>query len=356
MNEKTGQQRGPLRVAYLSGKARQLPNFAKSLEEHGLSIVARYSVSREAVEQLSPTTADVILVDLNESSEKDLDVLDTILQDARLPVLFNDSANGDFKANNAEWCKRLATKLWSLTKREPPPRQPKLEPKPFPEALKKPPVELPKPPRREKIVPESDSNALNVWVLAASLGGPLAVREFLTHIPADLPVAFVLAQHIGASHLDLLAEQLDRATPFKVMTAQEGLVLKHHEVVLVPVDQRMFVDLKSLVHLKPIDVDCIYKPCIDVVMSDLAERYGKSLGAIVFSGMGNDGELGCYAVANHGGTIWAQDAETCVISSMPDNARKTGHVSYTGTPEELAQYLITHYSKTAAQTRAGETR
>jgi chemosensory pili system protein ChpB (putative protein-glutamate methylesterase) len=188
-----------------------------------------------------------------------------------------------------------------------------------------------------------------VWVLGASLGGPLAVRDFLSAIPQDLPVAFILAQHIGASHLDLLSEQLGRVTPFKVMVASAGHQMQKHQVLLAPVEGRIVFDKQNRVVRKPKQEDSIYSPCIDFVMRDMARCFGPRCHAIVFSGMGNDGEQGCRAIVANGGTVWAQNADSCVISSMPDNARKTGHVSFEGTPAELAQELVKRFRTRAVK-------
>jgi chemosensory pili system protein ChpB (putative protein-glutamate methylesterase) len=59
--------------------------------------------------------------------------------------------------------------------------------------------------------------------------------------------------------------------------------------------------------------------------------------------MGDDGARGCEAIAESGGVVWAQDIASCVVSSMPDQARKTGKVSYSANPEQLAKQLYEFY-------------
>jgi chemosensory pili system protein ChpB (putative protein-glutamate methylesterase) len=120
------------------------------------------------------------------------------------------------------------------------------------------------------------------------------------------------------------------------------MALKPNEVLLAPVDQRVIFDGQGRVLLEP-KGESIYSPCIDFVMEDMAQRFRERCCAIIFSGMGNDGERGCHAVGEFGGTVWAQEPESCVISSMPDNARKTGYVTFNGTPEEMARELVKRY-------------
>jgi chemotaxis response regulator CheB len=185
--------------------------------------------------------------------------------------------------------------------------------------------------------------AVNVWVLGASLGGPQAVRQFLVAIKEDLPVAFILAQHIGENHISLLAEQLDRVTKFRVFPGYNGHLIRHHEVILAPAGKKLNVTGDGYISLSDQEENAIYSPCINDVMSAVASRYGKMAGTIVFSGMGDDGAIGCQSVADNGGIVWAQDVDSCVISSMPDQARKTNNVTFSANPRRLADELYKYY-------------
>ncbi len=186
--------------------------------------------------------------------------------------------------------------------------------------------------------------AVNFWVLGASLGGPQAVRQFLAAIKSDLPVAFILAQHIGGNHISLLAEQLDRVTSFKVLPGRSGHLLRHHEVVLAPADKNIGITDDGFLSLLPPHPNAIYSPSIDNAMAAAAKHYGQMAGTIVFSGMGDDGAKGCVTIAENGGIVWAQDDASCVISSMPDQARKTNTVTYSANPRTLAEKLYQYYS------------
>lgn len=349
MDEPRTESNAPLRVAILYTSEKRLLDLTRVLAKHDLTVVGRHSVRSATLAQVTAEGADVVLVDLDETADQVLDILQNLIETAQLPILFNDSTTTELSVNtaNPEWGRRLSAKLWSITKRRRP-----IPAKPTPPAAKalikiaapKAKAAASKPADNPAPETATASPALeNLWVLGASLGGPLAVREFLSKLPGDLPVAFVLAQHIGASHLDLLAEQLDRVTPLSVLVAKTGHVLKPQEVVLAPVNERISVDLLSRIALTEKEGHSVYSPCIDFVMQDMARRYGKKCGAIIFSGMGNDGERGCHTLAAAGGDVWAQDAESCVISSMPDNARKTGHVTFSGTPEELAAALVKRF-------------
>jgi chemotaxis response regulator CheB len=194
--------------------------------------------------------------------------------------------------------------------------------------------------RREDATGTQRELARHVWVLGASLGGPEAVKLFLAALPGDLPVAFVLAQHLGANFDGLLAQQLDRVTALQVRTSRAGHTLHHGEVIVAPVNQRLHINPLGVIELHPLAAPSFYTPSIDTVITDMARRYGRASGVIVFSGMCDDGIMGVRVMQALGGPVWAQDAESCVISAMPDNIRRTGTVSYTGAPEQLAAKLL----------------
>lgn len=185
----------------------------------------------------------------------------------------------------------------------------------------------------------------NVVVLGASIGGPEAVREYLSSLPARFPALFVLAQHMGAEFLELMAAQLAKATPLTVRAPQHGDRVSHGEILVVPTTHRLLIEPSGVVQLAHLPEASPYTPSIDLVLRDLADRFKTSATAIIFSGMAHDAIDGSKHLASLGGKVWAQDPDTCVISSMVDGARDAGIVTFTGSPGELAQHTIATLGK-----------
>ena len=372
MNENNNNNRA-LRVAIIHTSSHKPVELERALLDHDINIAACTEISHQALCEIDNDSTDAILVDLHENAEQELDILESLLEQSTLPLLFNDTATTKFNLSisSPDWSKKLAKKLHKLVaKTKPAPGEvletiaaaeniddlddystvdvidaaaandylSEIEEIQGADSLPIPEISI----AQSKTI---ETGATNVWVLGASLGGPLAVKEFLSYLPGDLPVAFVLAQHIGESHIDLLGEQLDRATDLSVMTAQPGHVINHAEVVLAPIEQRILLSEDGEVSLEALEHETIYTPSIDNVMKDIANTYQSTSGAIIFSGMGNDGEMSCQLINDYGGIIWAQEPNSCIISSMPDCARRTGYVSYSGTPQELALKLINHFTE-----------
>jgi two-component system chemotaxis response regulator CheB/chemosensory pili system protein ChpB (putative protein-glutamate methylesterase) len=179
-----------------------------------------------------------------------------------------------------------------------------------------------------------------VWVLGASVGGPESVREFLAEFPRDYPALFLLAQHLGDEFVDMMAKQLGRATQMTVRTPAHGERVSHGEIVIVPNAQRLQVDPMGVVLLEKDASEAAYRPSIDRVIEDVANRYGANGGAIVFSGMSDDAVAGCRYLVEKGGKVYAQSPESCVVSTMVDGVNEAGLVSFEGTPKELAAKLL----------------
>jgi chemosensory pili system protein ChpB (putative protein-glutamate methylesterase) len=373
-----------LRVAIASAQERQRTNLQSLVEKGGFEVVINEPPCEEFLSKLSRTGADVLLLDLDDEAEavapgvlppatlvrpcmSEQDFLDQLLEQFDLPVLFNDSASTHIiaAAHHGDWGRRLAQKLVALVmhhrqaktiKDEAAATVPAEQPASVPELLRPaddvqgrtsvaggrtPGATKPAVPK----MPISNAGVLRVWVLGASIGGPQAVKSFLNAIPFELPIAFVLAQHIGTGFATLLAQQLDSTAAFQVIPAQSGHSLRHHQVVLAPVEEDLVINAEGELELKPITQDDrLYRPSIDAIMTNVAQRFGRHAGAVIFSGMGNDGLRGAQSIVEHGGVVWAQDAESCLISSMPDHARKAGLVSFSGTPEVLAKRLVEQLS------------
>lgn len=184
--------------------------------------------------------------------------------------------------------------------------------------------------------------AEHIWVLGASLGGPDAVKAFLDELPSGLPVGFIYAQHIDARFQQALVRTLGRHASISMVPYREGRRINTGEVMLAPVEKEFFFDVEGRTISKNTAWPGPYGPSVDQVMLNVAQHFGKRARYILFSGMGNDGAEAAVKISQSPAVIWAQNSESCANSSMPDSAVATGHVSYLGTPRQLASQLVNY--------------
>ena len=197
----------------------------------------------------------------------------------------------------------------------------------------------------QKLKVGTGTGVQRVFVLGASIGGPEAVREFLGALPKDFPVLFVLAQHMGEEFLELMSAQLAKSITLTVRNPTHGERVAHGEVVIVPTTHRVQIDAEGVITMAHLPEKSQYTPSIDQVLRDMADMFGEKAGTIIFSGMAHDAIEGSQYLKAKGGTVWVQDPDTCVISSMVDGAREAGVVSFMGSPQQLAEKMITEYGK-----------
>lgn len=315
-------------IAIASDSLQQRTNLRKVMEKSGLKVVLSEPLTRLFLHKLKKADAEVLLLDLHDDQRHDEDLLHEVLDTVTIPIIFNDvtALMVNEPVKNPKWHISLMRKIAESTGNE--------------SFMLAEPTTL----EYQQTLPEqyekSDHRtARNVWVLGASLGGPEALKRFLHALPADIPAAFVVAQHLGANFVGLLAQQLDRVSELNVMAPQEGHLFMHRDLIVAPVEERLLINPIGNIELHDLSEMSSYSPSIDLVIRDVADRFGKQAGAIIFSGMGDDGRLGCQYLFDRGGQVWTQSPESCVVSSMPDNVKQVCQPQFAGNPEQLAMQL-----------------
>ncbi len=325
------------KVAIVSDISLQRLALAHAVKGQGYDLVLNSSPERLDDRLFKSVEPDVWIIDLQ---NEDDELLDRIL-DLGVPVLFGlDAAPAQGTRQYPRWERRVFIKLYDVVGH--PVIQENLEP------LEKQAVAPVAP--REIYVPQElmtyKSQRLEfVCVLAASLGGPAAVKEFLDFIPSGLPVAFVLAQHIDARMQESLTRVLVRHNHMPCHIAHDGDKLKSGQLLIAPVETEIDFSADGQVISRNIKWDGPYSPSIDQVLANVGRRFGKKSIAIIFSGMGSDGSISGPQMVEAGGSVWAQDEKTCACPSQPDAMRATGCVSFSGTPFDLANRLVIHISR-----------
>ena len=303
----------------------------------------------DLLQQLARNEADVLLVDLEDGEALQKEYLDALFEQLDLPIVFSDSdishKNGQ---SEEELGRNLYNKLTSLFSRSG--KKDKgstdLDMAVHRDGMAAAHYDRQQPPRQahKEIIgsrtSKSGTPANRVWVLTGSMGGIEAIRRFLSTLPDDLPISFIVAQYLSESIVAQAARLIATGNAFNVTPAQSGQVIRYHDVIVLPViDETLRINDKGEINrASPLSSEEI-SYAIDGIMTAVAKRYGRDAGAIVFSGVGRVGIDGCRAIIDHGGVVWTQDAESSRYASMPQYVRDACEVSFTATPESLAHHL-----------------
>ena len=166
-----------------------------------------------------------------------------------------------------------------------------------------------------------------VVAIASSTGGPVALAQVLTTLPAGFPYPVVVVQHMPGTFTPAFASRLDQQCAVKVKEAHDGDVLAPGEVLIAPGGRQMtFKQSGGAVQVIITDGDAglHYKPCADVTFDSVASVYGGKTLALILTGMGADGREGARTLKQQGATVWSQDEASSVIYGMPMAVAEAG--------------------------------
>jgi two-component system chemotaxis response regulator CheB len=162
-----------------------------------------------------------------------------------------------------------------------------------------------------------------VLAIGVSTGGPAALDVLLPALPANFPLPVLIVQHMPESFTGLFAERMNGRCKLRVCEASEGAPVCAGTIYIARGNWHMEVLATASVgsparlHLSqgPVENQC--RPSVDVLLRSAARVYGAGVLAMMLTGMGSDGMLGCRAVCGRGGCVLAQDQATSTVWGMP---------------------------------------
>jgi two-component system chemotaxis response regulator CheB len=191
------------------------------------------------------------------------------------------------------------------------------------------------PPQRSEPRPASVTmaapagNNFPMVVIGSSTGGPPALQAIFSAIQEPIPVAFAVAQHMPPDFTRAFAERLNRFSALEIREAVEGDTIVPGRVLIAPGGYNLETHRRGeelIVKVTEPRGHQRYTPSADTLVASAAPLFGARLLGVVLTGMGNDGARGVQAIKVHGGSVLAEDEESCVVFGMPKEAIATGKV------------------------------
>jgi two-component system, chemotaxis family, protein-glutamate methylesterase/glutaminase len=160
--------------------------------------------------------------------------------------------------------------------------------------------------------------------IAASTGGPQALRAILETLPLSFPVPIVIVQHISPGFTQGLIDWLNGATAIEVTAATAGQKLKAGFAYIALEDFHCGVTAAGTI----VQIDRAplggFRPSATVLFESASREFGQSHLAVILTGMGTDGVDGLRSVRQTGGAVIAQAEASCVVYGMPKAAIDAG--------------------------------
>ena len=185
-----------------------------------------------------------------------------------------------------------------------------------------------------------------IVAIGASAGGLEAFMHFMSALPADTGMAFILVQHLDPNHESMMVGLLAEHTSMLVRQAGEGMLVEPNCVYVIPPGHYLAFKRGAL-HLSRPEAGQSVRLPFDVLLRSLAESRGAETIGIVLSGTGADGSLGLKAVKDQGGLVIAQEPDDAAYPDMPRNAMKTGAVNFVAPAALIPQAILKYRRETA---------
>ena len=166
--------------------------------------------------------------------------------------------------------------------------------------------------------------------IGASTGGPAAVEALLRGLGKNFPLPVLYVQHVGTGSDGNMAKWFSDVCPdIGFVLARTGMIAKPGTVYMAPAGKHMIVsslmpDGLPVLTLTDEPHEQYVKPCVNKLFRSASVFFGKSLLAVLMTGMGRDGADGCKVIMEHGGHTIVEDASTCAVFGMPQAAIQEG--------------------------------
>jgi len=179
-------------------------------------------------------------------------------------------------------------------------------------------------------------------LLGASTGGTEALREVLTHLPADMP-PIAIVQHIPAVFSLAFAQRLDAQCNLEVREAVDGDKLVPGLALIAPGNFHLLVQWAGDCYRARVTTGpqvWHQRPAVDLLFKSAVDCAGAHAIAGVFTGMGKDGAEGLAKLRAKGALTFSQDEESSIVYGMPKAAWEQGGSQRQVALEDAADHLI----------------
>lgn len=193
--------------------------------------------------------------------------------------------------------------------------------------------------------PAGNSMFGHLVAIGTSTGGPRALHEVLTKLPANFPAPILVVQHMPPKFTKSLAQRLDSFSAIRVCEAQDGDSLVAGTAYIAPGGKHMTLARSSSSSYRIVLTDeeprSGHKPSVDRLFESLLGLPNLKRHIVLMTGMGSDGAKGMKALRDDGAeTTIAEAEQTCIVYGMPRSAVELGAASQVLELQRIAPALV----------------
>lgn len=182
-----------------------------------------------------------------------------------------------------------------------------------------------------------------IIAIGASTGGTEAIREVLTHLPADCP-AIVITQHMPPGFTTSFAARLNSLCQMKVKEAENGERILPGHAYIAPGGKHFSINRSGANYVAVVD-DAPpvnrHRPSVEVLFRSVALCAGRNAVGVMLTGMGADGAIAMREMKQAGSYNYVQDEASCIVFGMPREAIAHGAADEVLPLTQIAPALLT---------------
>jgi two-component system, chemotaxis family, protein-glutamate methylesterase/glutaminase len=183
------------------------------------------------------------------------------------------------------------------------------------------------------------SGKVRMIAVAASTGGPAALRRILMDLPRDLPVPVLVVQHIAHDFTETFAEWLRGSSALHVKVAEHAEAAQPGTVYVAPDDRHLGLLRDGRLSVSREPPVGGFRPSATHLFESAGRVLRGDLIAVVLTGMGSDGADGLVTARRNGAYVVAQDEASSIVFGMAKEAIARGVVDAVLSLEQIAPSL-----------------
>lgn len=174
--------------------------------------------------------------------------------------------------------------------------------------------------------------------IGASAGGLEAFEAFVTSLPDNYGLAYILVVHLDPTHVSILPEIIQKKTKMEVCQITDNMKIRPDRIYIIPPNRDLAILNDNLQLLAPQKPRGVNLP-IDTFFRSLAQDQGNKAVGIILSGTGTDGTLGIRAIKGEAGMVMVQDLKSAKYDGMPRSAIASGMADFVLPPDKMPEKL-----------------
>ncbi len=152
-----------------------------------------------------------------------------------------------------------------------------------------------------------DLQKRDIIVVGASAGGVEALKALVAPLPADLPAAVFVVQHIPPWYQSRLPEILSRAGNLPAAHAVHNQTIEMGNIYVAPPDAHLLLEAEGKIAIWHGPSENRFRPAINPLFRSAGSIYGKRVTGVVLTGLLGDGAAGLWWIKRYGGVAAVQD-------------------------------------------------